>query len=57
AICLDLLQDKDEVRKLQCSHVFHVSCIDPWYERQRFDCPLCKSVYVVRPSACLEDCK
>ncbi|KAB5542754.1 hypothetical protein GE09DRAFT_225616 [Coniochaeta sp. 2T2.1] len=51
AVCLELLTGEDEVRRLGCSHVFHTQCIDPWFHRKHFDCPLCKCIYVVRPTA------
>ncbi|KAB5517393.1 hypothetical protein GE09DRAFT_571455 [Coniochaeta sp. 2T2.1] len=54
AVCLDLLTEQDEVRRLRCSHVFHTRCIDPWFHRKHFDCPLCKCIYVVRPTAEVE---
>lgn len=30
AICLEELEEGNEVRKLICDHVFHKECIDPW---------------------------
>lgn len=32
----------DSVMKLECSHVFHESCILPWFEAHR-SCPCCRS--------------
>ncbi|KAH7231805.1 uncharacterized protein BKA55DRAFT_486746, partial [Fusarium redolens] len=49
AICLEIFEDLDTVRRLKCEHVYHRQCIDPWFQRQHFNCPLCKSVYVARP--------
>ncbi|KAH6953924.1 hypothetical protein BKA56DRAFT_459374, partial [Ilyonectria sp. MPI-CAGE-AT-0026] len=48
-ICLELFGDLDSVRRLKCEHVFHRQCIDPWFQRRHFNCPLCKSVYVAQP--------
>jgi hypothetical protein len=45
AICLDLLDDDDEVRGLTCGHAFHAACVDPWLSTRRACCPLCKAVY------------
>lgn len=42
AICLEELQDEIRVRKLPCSHLYHIPCIDPWLVSNR-TCPLCKA--------------
>ena len=43
AICLSLLEVHQKVRQLpQCSHVFHVYCIDSWLYHGQFSCPLCR---------------
>ncbi|OKL56900.1 hypothetical protein UA08_07851 [Talaromyces atroroseus] len=47
AICLDLLEDDDDVRGLTCGHAFHASCLDPWLTSRRACCPLCKADYYV----------
>ena len=47
AICLDLIEDNDDVRGLTCGHAFHASCIDPWLTSRRACCPLCKADYYV----------
>ena len=47
AICLDTLDDDDEVRGLTCGHAFHASCVDPWLTSRRACCPLCKADYYV----------
>ncbi|KAJ8613733.1 hypothetical protein MRB53_036875 [Persea americana] len=47
AICLDNLDDDDEVRGLTCGHAFHASCLDPWLTGRRACCPLCKADYFV----------
>lgn len=41
AICLDMVEKKDEVRDLPCSHVFHTGCLDGWVSRGHYYCPLC----------------
>lgn len=52
AICLDTLDDEDDVRGLTCGHAFHASCIDPWLTSRRACCPLCKAdYYVPKPRA------
>jgi hypothetical protein len=47
AICLDLIDDDDDVRGLTCGHAFHASCVDPWLTSRRACCPLCKADYYV----------
>jgi hypothetical protein len=42
AICLEFLEDDDDVRELQCHHYFHQPCIDQWLTVRRGQCPLCK---------------
>lgn len=42
AVCLDDFVSGDKLRQLNCSHHFHVACIDPWLRRKP-DCPLCKA--------------
>lgn len=40
-ICLNKYRDKEEVRQLPCSHMFHLKCVDQWL-RIISCCPLCK---------------
>ena len=47
AICLDTLEDEDDIRGLTCGHAFHASCIDPWLTGRRACCPLCKADYYI----------
>lgn len=47
AICLDILEDDDDVRGLTCGHAFHASCLDPWLTSRRACCPLCKADYYI----------
>ncbi|KAK3300539.1 uncharacterized protein B0H64DRAFT_18158 [Chaetomium fimeti] len=54
AICIDALEDDDDVRGLTCGHAFHAACIDPWLTTRRACCPLCKADYFTpkpRPQA------
>jgi hypothetical protein len=47
AICLDTLEDDEDVRGLTCGHAFHGCCVDPWLTSRRACCPLCKADYYV----------
>ncbi|EEH37213.2 hypothetical protein PAAG_07769 [Paracoccidioides lutzii Pb01] len=47
AICLDIIEDDDDIRGLSCGHAFHASCVDPWLTSRRACCPLCKKDYYV----------
>lgn len=47
AICIDNIDDDDDVRGLHCGHAFHASCVDPWLTSRRACCPLCKADYYV----------
>ncbi|OIT29064.1 e3 ubiquitin-protein ligase [Nicotiana attenuata] len=40
-ICLAKYGDKEEIRELPCSHIFHLKCVDQWL-RIISCCPLCK---------------
>lgn len=54
AICIDTLEDDDDVRGLACGHAFHAVCVDPWLTSRRACCPLCKADYYTpkpRPEA------
>jgi len=54
AICIDTLEDDDDVRGLTCGHAFHAVCLDPWLTTRRACCPLCKADYYTpkpRPNA------
>ena len=40
-VCLSLLDEEDEVKKMPCSHVFHSKCILPWLQKVN-SCPVCR---------------
>ncbi|KAG6756719.1 E3 ubiquitin-protein ligase ATL59-like [Populus alba x Populus x berolinensis] len=44
-VCLDCIQERDEVRELcNCSHVFHMKCLDSWVDQGQVTCPTCRSM-------------
>lgn len=47
AICIDTLEQDDDIRGLTCGHAFHAGCLDPWLTSRRACCPLCKADYFV----------
>jgi len=54
AICIDTLEEDDDIRGLTCGHAFHAGCLDPWLTSRRACCPLCKADYYTpkpRPEA------
>ncbi|KAJ3195557.1 hypothetical protein HK101_011777 [Irineochytrium annulatum] len=44
AICIADFEPGEEGRRLACTHMFHVGCIDPWLLSGKRECPLCKKV-------------
>ncbi|CAA7045618.1 unnamed protein product [Microthlaspi erraticum] len=42
-VCLSTLKAGEEVRKLDCRHVFHKQCLEGWIQHLNFSCPLCRS--------------
>lgn len=51
AICMEDFDDDDFVRALTCDHIFHVSCLDPWFTKRQARCPLCKTCYPPQPGS------
>ncbi|CAH8252382.1 unnamed protein product [Arabidopsis lyrata] len=45
-VCLSKLKEGEEVRKLECRHVFHKKCLEGWLHQLNFTCPLCRSALV-----------
>ena len=40
-ICQDDIDIDDIVRNINCSHIFHIDCIDNWFTENK-KCPTCK---------------
>lgn len=41
-ICLECIDQGEQVRVLPCRHVFHHDCINGWFEHNQYSCPMCK---------------
>ncbi|KAJ6793417.1 hornerin-like [Iris pallida] len=41
--CLNRLERGDQIRRLDCCHVFHSRCLDGWFDAMNLSCPLCRS--------------
>mmetsp|Transcript_9625 Transcript_9625/g.29160 ORF Transcript_9625/g.29160 Transcript_9625/m.29160 type:complete len:204 (-) Transcript_9625:2647-3258(-) len=41
AVCLEELKKGEKVPVLQCGHLFHKACLQPWLEKHS-QCPLCR---------------
>lgn len=42
AVCIDTIESDNDIRALECHHVFHDACITPWLTTRKACCPLCK---------------
>nr|5D0M_C Chain C, RING finger protein 165 [Homo sapiens] len=40
-ICLSMLEDGEDVRRLPCAHLFHQLCVDQWLAMSK-KCPICR---------------
>uniref|UniRef100_H3AFK7 RING-type E3 ubiquitin transferase n=1 Tax=Latimeria chalumnae TaxID=7897 RepID=H3AFK7_LATCH len=40
-ICLSILEDGEDVRRLPCMHLFHQVCVDQWLATSK-KCPICR---------------
>ncbi|KAK9408790.1 RING finger protein [Crotalus adamanteus] len=40
-ICLSVLEDGEDVRRLPCMHLFHQVCVDQWLATSK-KCPICR---------------
>ncbi|CAL5870327.1 uncharacterized protein PFLUO_LOCUS4563 [Penicillium psychrofluorescens] len=47
AVCLEQVNRSQEIRELQCMHVFHRECLEKWFLGDHFNCPLCHRAYFV----------
>lgn len=44
-ICQEYFKlDYEIIREMNCSHPYHLNCIDKWFEQNTF-CPICKHIF------------
>ena len=41
SVCLEEFKEDDIIKKLNCNHIFHKDCLEPWLNNNR-NCPLCR---------------
>ena len=41
-VCSEDFTNDDEVRQLECEHMYHIPCIDRWLKTYSSQCPICK---------------
>lgn len=46
AVCLYEFRNHEEIRQLNCRHVFHRVCVDRWMDHDQITCPLCRTPFV-----------
>ncbi|KAK2635923.1 hypothetical protein Ddye_030715 [Dipteronia dyeriana] len=42
AVCLNRIEEEEEIRELRCDHLFHRACLDRWVGYEHVTCPLCR---------------
>ena len=42
-ICITVFEEGEEIRVLPCKHVFHITCVDTWFESHS-SCPTCRHI-------------
>jgi len=45
SVCFENFMEEEEVKALECKHVFHQNCIDPWLKKT-LKCPLCRQLLI-----------
>lgn len=41
-VCMEDMKVGEEVRRLQCMHMFHADCVDKWLHTNK-QCPICRT--------------
>jgi hypothetical protein len=42
SVCLNTLEEGEQIRELSCEHLYHKECIDPWLTGEKNTCPVCR---------------
>tara|TARA_B100000575_G_scaffold197010_1_gene159330 strand:- start:5 stop:538 length:534 start_codon:yes stop_codon:yes gene_type:complete len=43
SICLEDFKTGDNIKKLNCTHIFHKECLEPWLNSNNRNCPMCRT--------------
>lgn len=43
--CFDAVERSHEIHELKCLHVFHKQCLEKWYLRSHYTCPMCHQIF------------
>jgi hypothetical protein len=46
AICLETIDDMENIREVRCGHIYHSQCVEKWFKNGHNDCPLCKTDFL-----------
>ena len=47
AICMNEMEENDEITQLGCKHKFHKDCIAGWFNTGKKTCPICRKVNIL----------
>ncbi|XP_042443150.1 probable E3 ubiquitin-protein ligase XERICO [Zingiber officinale] len=42
-VCLGRFEPESVVNRLACGHLFHMACLETWFEYHHATCPLCRA--------------
>lgn len=42
SICKTSMDTDEEVYRLECGHIHHSECIEPWFKQYNYKCPMCR---------------
>ncbi|XP_011015548.1 PREDICTED: probable E3 ubiquitin-protein ligase XERICO [Populus euphratica] len=54
AVCLDDVEEGEEIRELRCGHIFHRACLYRWLDFRQSTCPLCRGSLAFRRTLILD---
>ncbi|XP_011008959.1 PREDICTED: E3 ubiquitin-protein ligase RNF126-like [Populus euphratica] len=54
AVCLDDVEEGEEIRELRCGHIFHRACLYRWLDFRPSTCPLCRGSLAHRRTLILD---